>query len=341
MHTIDVDLPPDELISPGILVKAIVKALCPGKTEELAGLDCIVGKWVEIVTPPPARNPDLFGNDNEPAWKNPFSPVGDGMALSPQLELPLPKIELTQDLVNKVIEDENGSRFYLPYRLTDEDRAKLRPLLDSLPPLTYPMTEHAISRFMDAYLAHPERPNWMPEIITWETIQERLEEQSAAFEKHMDAIRLAIESGQLSACDNGRVPTRGFSLGALISRNGAIEYLKRYGLSVRGELQPATRGDDDEQRLQDGVYIATDRRVLAKSATQGQENWTEEELEAIKCKLGSIDPRTQKKYTNKRVAELIGLKSPGRITQLMKQLKIRQAKPLTPWGIALMQTKQN
>ena len=340
MQAIDVDLPPDELIDSGILVKAIVKALCPSKTEELAGLDCIVGKWVEIVTPPPASNPDLFGNDNEPAWNFPCSPVGDGMELSPQLELPLPKIELTQDLVNKVIEDENGSRFCLPYRLTDEDRAKLRPLLDSLPPLTYPMSEHAISRFMDAYLAHPERPNWVPEIISSDAIQKRLEEQSTAFEKHMEAIRLAIESGQLSACDNGRLPTRILSFGTLISRNGAVEYLKRYGLSVRGELQLTTCGDDDEQRLQDGVFLATGRRVHAKTASQDHGNWTDEELEAIKSKLGSIDTRTQKKYTNRRVAELIGLTA-GRITQLMKQLKKRQEIPKTDWELAWMQTKQN
>ena len=337
MHAIDVDLPPDELIAPGVLVKAIVKALCPGKTEDLAGLDCIIGKWVEIVTPSPARNPGLFGDDNEPARKSPFSPVGDGMELPPQLKLPLPKIELTQDLVNKVIEDENGSRFYLPYRLTDEDRAKLRALLDSLPPLTYPMTEHAISRFMDAYLAYPERPNWMPEIITWETIRQRLEEKNAATEEHKKALRQEIEEGKVSACNTRRVPTRFLAIDTLIPRSSAVEYLNRCGLSVKEELHPAVDANEDDQSSREGIYTVSGQRIWNKKNTG--EPWSDEELESVKNKLDSIDPETRKKYTNRKVAELIGLKSAGRITHLLKEIEDRRKIHRTAWSTSLNELK--
>ena len=320
MQAIYVELPPDDLIEPSVLVKVIVNALYPEKTEGLTGIDCIIGKRVHVVTQPlTAKKTDLFGDANEPFWENRLH----DMELSPQLALPLPKPKLTQYLVDGVVEDENCAKFWLPYHLTEDDLVKLRQLLKSLPPLAYPMTEGAISRFMDAYLAHPARPDWVPEFVSHATIRIRLEARTARSEEHWEAIRLAIECGQISACNSNRVPTRILSSGALISRSSAVEYLKRCGISVVGESQPTNRTDNDEPDHQEAIFTASGNRVWTKVG--GQEAWTPEELEAIETRLRSKNPRTEKKYTNTEVAKLIGLTSASRITQLMTELrKIRR-----------------
>ena len=329
-----VELPPEDFIKPCVLVKAIVKALYPERTEGLRGLECIDGKLLDIVTALPIKNHSLdFGAEHDRVGINPFVSPVEPAELPSQLELPIPKVEFTQDLLKKVDEDENSLRFRLPFRLTDEDRKTLEPLLNSLPPLTYPMTEFAISRFLDAYMALPKRPSWVPTIISSYRIRRRLEDQCAATDEHKKAVRQAIEEGTLSARSIGRVPTRSLSIDTLISRSSAVEYLKRCGFSVSEELNPAVDANEDDQSRLEAIYTASGSRVFNKKATDGI--WTDEELEAVIAKLDSIDPETQKKFTNRRVAELLGLKSSGRITQLRKELEVRRKTPMTEWSAGL------
>ena len=334
MKTDHVRLPPEDFIKPYDLVKAIVKALHPEKTEGLTGLECIEGKLVDIVTVFPAKNHDLdFGDEDNSVRRNPFVPLVQRTELPPQLELPIQKVEFTQDFLRKVVEDENSLKFRLTFPLTDEDRKELEPLLNSLPPLTYPMTEYAISRFLNAYIALPKRPSWIPTIISSYRIRRRLEDQCAATDEHKKAVRQAIEEGTLSARSMGRVPTRSLSIDTLISRSSAAEYLKRCGFAVSEELNPAVDANEDNQSRQEAIYTASGSRVLNKKATDGI--WTDEELEAVIAKLDSIDPETQKKFTNKRVAELLRLKSSGRITQLRKELEVRRKTHMSPWQTEL------
>lgn len=338
MQANDVKLPLGELIEPSDLVKAIVKALFPEKTEGLTGLECITGKLVKISAPLPTENHALdLGAEPDSVWKRLLVPPVDNTELPTQLELPIQRREFTQDLLTKVVEDENGQNFWLTFHLTDQDRKQLKPLLSSLPPLTFPMTEYAISRFLDAYLALPQRPLWVPVIITWDTIRRRLEDHFAATEDHKKAVRQAIEEGKLSACDKRRAPTRFLSNDTLIPRSSAVEYLKRCGLSVSEGLHPADYANACEQSG-DAILTATGEQVLNKKETG--EKWTDEELEAVEAKLGAINPVTNKNYTQKKVAELLGFKSPGRISQLLKELKFRRKNPATEWETMLKQANR-
>lgn len=323
-----VELPPGEMIEVGDLVDAIVKAIFTVKTEGLTGLECITGKLVNVSAALPAKNNDLdFDDEPDSVGKKPTAQPVNNTEHSPQLELPIQKVEFTQDLLTKVVEHENSVDFSLPNDLTDHDRKQLKPLLCNLPPLTFPMSDNAISEFLDAYLALPNKLPWVPTIITQDTISRRLEERSAATEDHKNAIRQAIEEGKLSACDTRRVPRKFLSIGTLIPRSSALEYLKRYGLSVKEVIHPAAAANECERSSRDEILTASGDRVLNKKETSVK--WTDEELEAIIVTLNSIDPETQKKYTNRKVADLIGLKSAGRITQLTKMFNDRRKKPLT------------
>jgi hypothetical protein len=338
MHVYPVELPPGDAIRPNELAMAIVKALHPEKTEGLAGIACIVGKLVAVTAPRPSMNHALGFEPGRDLYANgvPFQLV-EGTAPPPQSNsqapLPLEKPRYPQDFLTEVVEDSSSLHFSLPYDLTEEDRKQLEPLLSALPPVTYPMTDGAISRFLDAYQGLPQRPSWVPLIITWDTIKRRLEKQSHAFEEHMHAIREEIEAGRLSACDGSRVPTRVLCFETLIPRRSAVEYLQRCGLSAREELHPAVNADGGKHVGGDGVYTPSGRRVWNKKETD--ETWTDEELEAVKAKLDTIDPETAKKYTHRRVADLLGLKSPGRITHLLDDLKDRRKKSTTPWAFSM------
>ena len=334
MPKISVELPPDDLIEPNLLVKAIVNALYPEKTEGLKGIDCINGKWVQITdAKPPAKKTDLFGEVTEQFWENRFCEIEP----SSQHRLPLPEPKMTQNMFYETVEDEKHTKFWLPFPLTDDDYSKLNPILESLPPLVHPMTDGEVSRFTDAYLAYPGRPKWVPAIITCNDISRRLEVIAVRTEQHKEAIRQAIEDGALSAFDCNRVPTKTLVTGAQILRSSAVEYLKRCGLSVRGESK-STVCTDDEQEIQDAVKTKSGTKVQNKV---GGGKWTIEELQAIRDKLSTVDPTTGKNYTNLGVAKLIGLTSASRITQLMKALEQRCPTPTDSMASQLIQVSRS
>jgi hypothetical protein len=187
-------------------------------------------------------------------------------------------------------------------------------------------------------MALPQRPSWVPTIITWETISRRLKEQNTAAEGHKAAIQRAIEDGKLSACDARRVPTRLLSMSTFIPRHSAVEYLKQYGLTPKEELHPAVEDIENEADRPEGVYTASGLHVYNKKGTG--EKWTDEEKAAIEAMLSSIDPKTKKQYTLKKVAELLGLKSAARLTQILGPRKVRPKKPTTDITVALDQIRR-
>lgn len=319
MQANHVELPPGELIDPSDLVKSIAIALHPEIAEGLTGMECIVGKQVEVIVPRPIRNLDLdFGAEHDPTGNKLFLSVVDNTELPLQVELPLQKAASAQDLPTKAADDQNNESFWLPLGLTEENRKELEPLLSALPPLTYPMTDDAISRFLEAYMALPQRPSWVPTIITWDTIRRRLEEQYAAAEAHKKAIREEIAEGKISACDKKRVPMRTLSIETLIPRSGAVEYLKRCGLSARTELHPGVDADEGEQSNLEGIFTASGKQVRHK---HDNEEWADDEKDAIEKFVEELDPKTGKKInTQKKAAELIGV-HPSRISQLLTRLK--------------------
>lgn len=122
-----------------------------------------------------------------------------------------------------------------PYDLAEADFQPLAKALAELPHLRYPMSEKETASFMVAYGNLPNRPTWMPSLVTEEMIPMLKREQDNVMHKHIDAIQKERKAERLVAVDNTNVPVQALQPGAHLTRKDAIAYLERHGLAYDDE----------------------------------------------------------------------------------------------------------
>lgn len=119
----------------------------------------------------------------------------------------------------------------VPYSLDEDDRQAFAEVLPKLPHLRCPMSEEERASFMEAYVKLPNRPIWMPLLETEETILARMREHDKVISKHVDALRREHRAGRLAPVNAHYVPVEAVEIGAQVTREDAIAYLKRHGLA--------------------------------------------------------------------------------------------------------------
>lgn len=158
-----VTLSSDPLIDFLDFSQAIADAVCPTGEKGLDGLACVIGKlvtyqvpipqsggfmesWQSVLVSSDGRTLNELSSSGQPI-------MGDGGASErPVQESPPPQIgEVT-----------------VQFDLSDADRRAFARVLEQLKhwPLRYPMSEKERAGFMDAYLGLPNRPMWVPELVT-------------------------------------------------------------------------------------------------------------------------------------------------------------------------------
>lgn len=118
----------------------------------------------------------------------------------------------------------------VPLPLDEADRDRLAKVLEKLPPLKYPMSEKDVASFLEAYVKLPNRPMWIPVLVTEETILGLKIKRDQIMDRHIAAIREERKAGRLVPVDINFVPVDAVQMGAHLTRKDAIAYLERHGL---------------------------------------------------------------------------------------------------------------
>lgn len=156
----------------------------------------------------------------------------------------------------------------VPLPLDEADRKALAKVLPKLPPLKYPMSERDIASFAEAYVQQPNRPLWMPVLVTEETILGLKIKRDQVMDRHIAAIREERRAGRLVPVDANYVPLEAVEIGAHLTRKDAIAYLERHGMAYVDE-ETAT---SPEQGSLSGetAHPALDTDTLALSSGTSQ-----------------------------------------------------------------------
>lgn len=175
------------------------------------------------------------------------------------------------------IEKTNEHLSKVPFFLDEMDREALAKLLPNLPPLSYPMSLDQVAAFMEAYVNLPDRPIWMPVLITEETIHERKVKHDQTMDRHLEAIRKECNAGLLVAVDANHVPLDFVQIGAHIPRRDAIAYLVRCGIAFEDEIVKSpeqnilsSKTPHQTGKMDRNGLIGVENRVGAKRFTAAQ-----------------------------------------------------------------------
>lgn len=209
-------------------------------------------------------------------------------------------------------------RFYLipskKYRINDERKKKLEAIMDSLPPLSYPLTENQIDRFMSALSKHPDRPvGWRPWFIHEKDMEQRFCENENLIH---DVSKRMLESKccnfvdeNLSFVPEGQKEERFLDL--FVKTDSVVIFLKELGFSVSilsDEILGKGKRTKEEEILSNRVKGA---------------EWAIEELEALCRYIEEVDPETGNKIrTQKSAADFIGL-TEGGLSQVYNNYKMK------------------
>lgn len=151
----------------------------------------------------------------------------------------------------------------VPHTLDEADRRALAKVLLKLPPLKYSMSEKDINSFMEAYEKLPNRPMWMPVLVTKETMLGLKIKRDQIMDRHIAAIREERRAGRLVSVDANCVPLEGLEIGAHLTRKDAIAYLERHGLAYNDE--EITKNPTQNALSSEAVHLALDADSLALS----------------------------------------------------------------------------
>ncbi|KGV08976.1 hypothetical protein [Burkholderia pseudomallei] len=223
---------------------AIADAVCPTGEKGLEGLDCVTGKLVTSHVPIPESAGKAFRQYGA-SWQSVLV-SNDGRTLN---EL----VSSDQAVVNEPAVGElpfhepsppQIGELTLPYELTDADReAFAKVLVDIKRPLRYPMSDEERAEFMEAYCKLPNRPMWMPALVTEETINRRKSEHDAVLLRHQRALLQEFEAGRLTPVNAYHAPVASLMAGTFIPRAQAVAYLERHGFAYQD------REKEDDQLL--------------------------------------------------------------------------------------------
>ncbi|MGE8364457.1 hypothetical protein [Cupriavidus sp.] len=167
----------------------------------------------------------------------------------------------------------------VPFPLEEADREALAKVLPKLPPVKYQMSEEDVGSFIEAYAKLPDRPMWMPVLVTEEAILGLKIKRDQIMDRHIAAIREERKAGRLVPVDINYVPLEVVQAGAYLTRRDAIAYLERHGLAYDDE--DASHGGEVEFSTAVGkaVLSLSDRESIPKShaklVAEGVKNPTE------------------------------------------------------------------
>lgn len=169
----------------------------------------------------------------------------------------------------------------VPFPLDEADRRALAKILPKLPPLKYPMSDEDAGSFMDAYAKRPDRPMWMPVLVTEETVLGLKIRHDQVMDRHIASIREEHRARRLVPVDANYVPLEAVQAGAFLTRKDAIAYLDRHGLAYDDEDVRKSLEDDVEPSTAVGKAILSlsDREAIpmrhAKLVADGVKNPTD------------------------------------------------------------------
>lgn len=242
-----VKLPAGPLVEFLALTQAIAEAVCPTGERGLNGIECVTGMLVPGHYPIPdttqwgsmpfeiAYQSELVSEDGRPldqlrtSEARPNSPDAGQLSLGAGSPVPLHRIAY-------------------PFKLTDADRNELQKVLPQLPPLRYPMSDDERDAFMEAYCNLPNKPMWLPSLVTEETVNRLKGEQHEVLMRHQRALREAHKAGQIASVNAYHEPLAGMTAGTYIPRAQVIAYLGHYGL----DFADATAGHEETAVVPDG-----------------------------------------------------------------------------------------
>ncbi|MCW3540484.1 hypothetical protein [Burkholderia cenocepacia] len=222
---------------------AIADAVYPTGEKGLEGIDCVIGKIVTCQVPIPTSPGAPISSPYYHAWQSVLI-SDDGRTLN---ELVSP----TQPIGNEAAESEllfdeppplQIGEITLPCQeLSDADReAFAKVLVDIKRPLRYPMSDEERAEFMEAYCKLPNRPMWMPALVTEETINRRKSKHDAVLLRHQRALSREFEEGRLTPVNAYHAPVASLVPGTFIPRAQAVAYLEQLGFAYQ---DPETEGD--------------------------------------------------------------------------------------------------
>lgn len=295
-----VQLPAGPLIEYWSFSKAIARAICPAREQELKGVDCIVEK---LVTGYFAMPRSTNAQERWPITGGLQSVLlsDDGRTLD-QLRLDQPEaaaastpfLALGGEVRHQVVE------LTFPYELADDDRQLMETLMADLPALHYPISEEKRASFMSAYFNLPNRPAWEPVLITATTIERRKAEQNEVLRQHQQSLQNELAQGRLEAVNANHVPVTRFSIGDFLPRDHAIAYLKRCGLTHVDK----TDGSHQDAKVK---TPAPHREPLeGKQGVVGEPKLSDKERRDVVAFRNELKRKKVKGYT-KKTAEKFGI----------------------------------
>ncbi|RBB36771.1 hypothetical protein DPV79_24245 [Burkholderia reimsis] len=218
---------------------AIADAACPTGEKGLEGLDCVTGKLVTRHVPIPQSGG--FGA----TWQSVLV-SNDGRTLNELLSSD--QAVVNEPAVSELPFHEPSppqiGELTLPYELSDADReAFAKVLVDIKRPLRYPMSDEERAEFMEAYCKLPNRPMWMPALVTEETINRRKSDHDAVLLRHQRALLQEFEAGRLTPVNAYHAPVATLMAGTFIPREQAIAYLERHGFEYGDDAPDAVVPD--------------------------------------------------------------------------------------------------
>lgn len=169
----------------------------------------------------------------------------------------------------------------VPFPLDEADRRALARVLPKLPPLKYPMSEEDAGSFMEAYAKRPDRPMWMPVLVTEETVLGLKIRHDQVMDRHIASIREENRARRLVPVDANYVPIEAVQAGAYLIRKDAIAYLDRHGLAYDDEDARRSHEGEVESSTAPGkvVLSLSDRETIpirhAKLVAEGVKNPTD------------------------------------------------------------------
>lgn len=122
--------------------------------------------------------------------------------------------------------------FETPFKLTEQDRLDIAPLLSDLPEMHGQMTELEVNQFNNAYALLPNRLDWRPYIVNPVFIANRKAQQWDCQAEHMAILQKKLLDKVIDIFDEAHRPCQVVQANFYMSREAAIAYVKSCGIKV-------------------------------------------------------------------------------------------------------------
>lgn len=329
-----VKLPSGPLVEFLAFTQAIAEAVCPTGEHGLEGIECVTGKLVPGNYPIPdtkqwgallsdvAYQSELMSDDGRPL---------DQLITSEVQPVPSDLDQLSLGAGSPV----PIHRFSYPFKLTDTDRNELLNVLPQLPPLRYPMSDDERDAFMDAYCNLPNKPMWLPTLVTDETVNRLKGVQHEVLMRHQRALREAHKVGQIASVSARHEPLAGMMAGTYIPIDQAIQYLVQHGLVCGdvvkgGDKSTVETPRDDSPQLIEPASPPSDEKVKAGGVGIRRAKQTPEQRKAVVARSKELKGQGDRAHTTRTAAEF-GI-SDSRVRRLVREAEGGEGKTPTKVG---------